>query len=301
MRPAAAILSTGLLREVCLRYCWLVLFGLLIAATPAPGAESYRVERLAEGVYAAIAVAGGGATSNAFFVVGDQYVIAGGAHLSKAGAADLVSAIARVTDRPLRYFILPHHHRGYTAVDFDLPAGCEAVMSVQTWQILSSEVRSIEYPALFFSEGLTLKAGKGKTVILTNLGKGHADGDTLVYLPESKILFPSDLVYVHSVGYIGDGHMTDWVLALEFMSRMEISQVIPGFGPVSKPEVILEFRDYLKSFLSEVLKHLERGDSLEKTEAEFDLPAYRDWTGYQRLTPANVKRAYLDLKATVLN
>ena len=275
--------------------------GLLILATPAAGAESYRVERLADGVYAAIAGAGSGATSNAFFVVGDHYVIAGGAHLSKTAATDLVSAIAAVTDLPLRYFVIPHHHRGYTAVDFDLPEGCEALMSVQTWQILSSEARAIEYPALFFSEGLTLKAGKGKTVILTNLGKGHADGDTLVYLAESKILFPSDLVYAQSVGYIGDGHMTDWVLALEFMARMEVSQVIPGFGPVSKPEVILAFRDYLKSFLSEVLKHLERGDSLEKTQAEFDLPAYHDWTGYQRLTPANVQRAYLDLQATVLN
>ena len=59
--------------------------------------------------------------------------------------------------------------------------------------------------------------------------------------------------------------MSDWVLDLEFMSRLDVKTVIHGFGPQGK-EVIAEFRDYLKAFLSEVLGHLEQGDSLETTK-----------------------------------
>lgn len=282
------------------RFIWLMVCALLLIPTAALAQGSYKIERVADGVYAVIAQAGSQATSNAFFVVGDQYVVAGGAHLTQSGAADLVTAIATVTDLPLRYFILPHHHHGYTAVDFDLPAGCEGVMSVQTWKSLSGEVRALEYPVLFFSEGLTLKIAKDRTVILTNLGRGHSEGDTLVYLPESRTLFTSDLVYVHNVGYLGDGHMTDWVLALEFMAGMDVAKVIPGIGPVSPPKVILQYRDYLKAFLSEVLRHLEKGDTLAQTEKNFHLDAYRDWGGYSRLLNTNIARAYQDLKENVL-
>jgi len=274
------------------------LLGVMLTVAPAL-AGSYRIQKLADDVYAAIAR--DGATSNAFFVVGKSYVLAGGAHLSARNAADLLAAVAKVSDLPLRYFILPHHHRGYTSVDFDLPTGCEALMSVQTWQALGSEARKIDFPVMFFKEGLTLKPDGDRTIILTNLGRGHAEGDTIVYLPESRILFTSDLVYARNVGYLGDGHMSDWVLDLEFMSRLDVKTVIPGFGPPQGKEVIDEFRDYLKAFLSEVLRHLEQGDSLETTKRTFRLERYRHWQGYRRFTPINIERAYRDLQQTVLN
>ena len=66
---------------------------------------------------------------------------------------------------------------------------------------------------MFFNEGLTLKPG-GVSVVLTNVGKGHTDGDIVVFIPEAEVLFASDLLYINSVGYMGNGYMTDWLLAL---------------------------------------------------------------------------------------
>lgn len=283
------------------RILLLALTTLLLAANPAAAQNSFRIEQVADGVYAAIARPASQATSNAFFVVGQSFVVAGGAHLTRTGAADLQAAIATVTDLPLRYYILPHHHRGYTAVDFDMPAGCEAVMSVETWQALSSEVRKVDFPVLFYSQGLTLKPGPDQTIVLSDLGAGHAEGDTLVYLPESKVLFTSDLVYVHNVGYLGDGHMSNWVMALEFMTTLDVKKVIPGYGPVSPAAAIVRYRDFLKAFLSEILRHIERGDSLEKTRRTFTLKDYRDWGGYQQFLATNLDRAYRDLKENVVD
>lgn len=277
-----------------------ILVALLLPAAPAAAQNGFSVEKLADGVYAAIARPGGQATSNAFLVEGDDYLVAAGAHFTREVIGELVAAAASVTAKPIRYFILTHHHRGFSHIDFDFPPGKDVIMSWQTWQALDSEVRDVTAPTLFFGDGLTLKLGE-RTVILSNTGGGHTDGDLLVYLPDSGVLFASDLLYVGSVGYLGDGHMREWVMALEFMEQLGAKRIVPGYGPVSGAGELAEFKAFFKAFLTEVLRHIEAGDTLEKTLRTFSLPKYRDYDGYGRFLRTNVERAYKELQQNVLN
>lgn len=263
--------------------------------TPAGDQPSYAVEQLAENIYAALTLPGGQASSNAFFVVGPEYVVAGGAHMSKEAVNHLVTAIATVTDKPLRHFVLAHHHRGYHHIDYEFPAGVDLLISWPTWKTMDEEKRKPERPAFFFTDGLTLKLGE-TTVIMTNMGRAHSEGDTLVFFPEAEILFTSDLVYGESVGYLGDGYMEDWLLALEFIERLGAKKVIPGFGPPSDNRVIVAFKTYFRALVSEVLKHIEQGDSLERTVRSLRLPDHAELKGYEQFLGANVRRAYLELR-----
>jgi glyoxylase-like metal-dependent hydrolase (beta-lactamase superfamily II) len=256
--------------------------------------DSFLIEPLAAGVFAAIAKAGGKATTNALFVIGKDYVIAAGAHMSKPVIDDLYKAIAARTKKPVRYFVLTHHHAGYTYVDFDFPPGQDVLMSWQTWKNIDAEIRNPEYSSLFFNEGLTLKPG-GVSVVLTNIGKGHTNGDIILYIPEVDVVFASDLLYVNSVGYMGSGYMTDWMMALDFLEQLSPKQIIPGYGPVGGTEEVYEFSRFFRDFLTAVLQHIEQGDTLEQTMASFDLPDYHDMDGYDQLIELNLKRAYEDL------
>lgn len=267
----------------------------LLLPLSALAGSSYFIDRVAEGIYAAVVRPDGKVTSNAFFVEGDEYVVVGGAHLTRQAIADLESAVKAITDKPVRYYILSHHHRGFSHIDFDFPPGREVIMSWQTWQGVNQEFRAVPYPVLFYSDGITLKLG-GRTVVLTNVEKGHTEGDTLVYLPESKVLFTSDLVYADSVGYMGEGHMQEWVLALELMERLDPEKIIPGNGPVSGPRAIGEYKNFLRDFLTEILQHIEQGESLEDTLLLFSLPQHQARPGYEKFFKTNVTRAYGDLK-----
>jgi len=256
--------------------------------------DSFQIEPLAPSVFAAIARDGSQATTNALFVIGSEYVVAAGAHMSKPVINDLHKAIAARTKKPVRYFILAHHHTGYTYVDFDFPPGQDVIMSWQTWKNIDAEIRKPDYSTFFFNEGLTLKPG-GVSVVLTNIGKGHTNGDVVVYIPEAEILFASDLLYVNSVGYMGNGYMTDWLLALDFLEQIGARYIVPGYGPVSNTEDVYEFGQFFREFLTAVLQHIERGDTLEQTLTTFDLPGYHGMDGYEQLIKLNLKRAYNDL------
>ena len=256
--------------------------------------DTFQIEPLSANVFAAIVKPGSKATTNAIFVIGKEYVVAAGAHMTKEAINDLHRAVAARTKKPIRYFVLAHHHSGFTYVDFDFPTDQDVLMSWQTWKSIESEVRKPNYSLMFFNEGLTLKPG-GVSVVLTNIGKGHTDGDIVVYIPEDEVLFASDLLYINSVGYMGNGYMTDWLLALDFLEQIGAKQIIPGYGPVSDSEDVYEFGQFFRDFLSEVLKHIERGDTLEQTLESFDLPQYHHLDGYDQLIQLNLKRAYDDL------
>ena len=256
--------------------------------------RSYKIEKIAEGVYAALAISGGAATSNAFIVDLGHYLVVGGAHLTKKAINDLLVAAAEITPKPVEAFVLAHHHKGFSFVDFDFPPGKDIIMTLQTRQVMKQEVRKFDGQINYFREGLTLE-GPDRSLVLTNVGPAHSKGDLIAYIPQTKTLFTSDLVYVDSAGFLGDGPLRDWVLTLEGISNLDADKIIPGYGPVSGMAEVRAFKNYLKDFLTEILKHIEKGDNLYETLQAFSLPQHKNIPGFKTFKAGNIERAYKQL------
>lgn len=258
-------------------------------------AADYQIQKVAEGIYAAIALPDGKAASNAVIFVTDREVILAGAHFTPEGTRELLNAIVKITPLQLREVILTHHHRGYNNLDFDLPPQVEVITSWQTRQSLKGEYREMKNPLLLFDKGLTLQRGK-MTIILSNVEHGHTDGDIVVYESGSGFLFASDLVCYDAVGFMGDGHMREWVAGLTVLEEMGAKVVVPGVGKLTDPGGIKWFRIFMQEFFTELLRHLEKGETLTETKKNFSLPAYEDVPGYNTFFSVNVERAYMELK-----
>ena len=277
-------------------YRLVIIFLLCFAlGQPANAQDTYLIDKVSEGVYAAIAAPGGAATSNAMIVDLGTQVILCGAHFTRKAINDLISAASEVSPNPIRAFVLAHHHPGYTFVDFDFPRNKDLAMSIETRLIIKQEARELESPLLFFKSGMTFE-GTERTLVLSNVGPAHSGGDLIAYVPQSNVLFTSDLLYFNSVGFLGAGSLRDWAQVISSLGELGAEKIIPGFGPIGTDKDLAQFNNYLKDFLTEVLKHIEQGDSLETTIKDFKLPKYESLPGYQSFMPGNVERAYLQLK-----
>lgn len=270
---------------------WVLLF---CTATPLWGAI-YQVQKVADGVYAAVALSGGKGTSNALIVVAGKRVVIAGAHFSPEGTKELLATIAKTIKLPVRSVILTHHHRGFSKVDFDFPAAIEIITTWQVWDLLRRETRVITNPVTYFESSMTIHAG-GRSIVLTNAEHGHAEGNMVIYLPAEKLLFPSDLVFGDVVGYMGDGDMRFWVENLEIMEEMEVATVLPGVGGLTNLDGLARHKLFMKDFLSEVLAHLERQEDLPTVRRTFSLPSHEGKRGYRDFFGVNVERAYKDLQ-----
>ena len=87
----------------------------VVPAVPAPKAEdNFTLNKVADGVYAAVAKTGGLASGNAGFVVGDEGVLMVDTFLTPAAVEDLIGVIAAETKQPIKYALNTHYHLDHT-------------------------------------------------------------------------------------------------------------------------------------------------------------------------------------------
>jgi glyoxylase-like metal-dependent hydrolase (beta-lactamase superfamily II) len=257
-------------------------------------ASGYQIKKVADDVYIALATTTGKIESNALIVLCDREVILAGAHLSKDAINELQIEIAKLSPFPLGHVILTHHHNGYNYLDIDIPLSAEIVTSWQAWKFLNKYYKQDKRPVVFFETGTTINIGN-KTIVLSNIGRGHSEGDVIVYLPESKILFVSDLAYNDNIGFMGDGYMKEWVVKLQELENVDANIVIPGAGNVMDTNGLKKFRVFLQDFSTEILKHLEKGDNMATTKKTFSLKKYSELPGFVKYYDVNIERVYLEL------
>ncbi len=150
---------------------------------------------------------------NTGIVVGDDAVMVIDTQATPVMAQDVIRRIREVTDKPIRYVMLSHYHAvrvlgasGYKpehiiasrdTYDLIVERG-EADMKseIERFPRLFRAVESVPgltWPTLVFERRMTLWLGKLQVEIM-QLGRGHTKGDTVVWLPQEKILFSGDLV-----------------------------------------------------------------------------------------------------------
>jgi glyoxylase-like metal-dependent hydrolase (beta-lactamase superfamily II) len=118
-------------------------------------------------------------------------------------------------------------------------------------------------PNVIFDRELTVDLGN-RPVEIRYLGRGNTAGDTIVYLPNEKILMTGDLLD-HPVPYMFGGFPVDLVDRLHEMAQMHAQAIVPGHGDVLHDnQYMLLSADLMKAVNDEVQKEINDG----KTEDE---------------------------------
>src|SRR4051812_11716715 len=83
-------------------------------------------------------------------------------------------------------------------------------------------------PNVTYSKKKVLDLG-GREVQLLFLGRGHTNGDTVVFLPKEKIVATGDLME-STIAYMGDAQFDEWVATLEALRKIDWTLDLPGHG-----------------------------------------------------------------------
>ncbi|MHB1685046.1 MAG: MBL fold metallo-hydrolase [Bacilli bacterium] len=104
----------------------------------------------------------------------------------------------------------------------------------------------LRLPALTYEHGLTFYGSK-QTPQLIALGSAHSPCDAVLWLPEAKVLFASDLVVVNTSPTItAAGAAESWLPFLDQMEALGVHALVPGHGPLIEPDLgFAHMRRYL--------------------------------------------------------
>lgn len=188
---------------------------------------------------------------NVGLVVGDGACLVVDTRASHAEAADLVTAIRRVTPHPwlvvnthahfdhyfgnavLRPAPIWAHRRCATVIAESGEAHRRAAIAEYGRAVELSEV-IVTPPDHLVDQSTTLDLG-GRAVTLAHLGRGHTDNDLVVSVADA--VFAGDLVEQGAPPAFEDAYPLDWPVTVGGLLGLVTGPVVPGHGDV----VDLEF------------------------------------------------------------
>jgi len=294
--------------------------------TVLPEFKHYILEKVADGIYAAIHNNEGGyAICNAGIIdLGDKTIVID-PFISPTAARDLKQHAEILTGKPVSLVLNLHTHNDHTRgnqvfvpdadiigtanarefylnnfqteVNYEKETSPGKLLKIQEQFAIASDEEKAELkmwqlyhqaliesfpelkmtpPNITITDTLTIYGSKRKIVIIPT-GVGHTTGDMVAWLPEEKIIFMSDQLFVKSHPYMGDGDPESWKNNLKRMIALNPEIAIPGHGPVGDVNSIYLMIDYIETLTDMVNKEILKGTDENKI-MELPMPdKYNDW------------------------
>lgn len=216
------------------------------------------------------------------WVVFDDYVLVVDANYP-GGAAIVLPKLRATTPKPLRFVINTHGHpdhsfgNAFWAAQGALPVAHTGALEKlrkdgpTAWTAAAPTRPDVAasrllLPQLTYSDSLVF-ADDHHRVELHWYGIAHTRGDTLVWLPEEKILFTGDLCVNGSYNFIGDSDTAGWIKVLDAAQALGAKIVCPGHGPIGGPEIVIDQQAYLRELRRGVHALKEAGKSAAEVKA----------------------------------
>ncbi|HZT83719.1 MAG TPA: NAD(P)-dependent oxidoreductase, partial [Gemmataceae bacterium] len=256
--------------------------------------------------------------SNNIWVVFKDYVVVVDANFPKE-AGDVIAAIRKTTDKPIRYVLDTHHHGDHAygnAVFAKEGASIIAQAKCARWlrekgpqefadagrgPTGRKDVRDskLKVPNLVFDDRLVLDDGKQRIEFL-HFGHSHTAGDAVAYLPKQKILCTGDACLNGPYNYTGHSDTASWVRCLEAMQQLDIDVICPGHGPLARKDLLEKQKRYFVELRKQVRQGIEAGKTLEDIRKGIDMPWFKEWTTVEaRERKENVEHVYGELTGRV--
>lgn len=132
---------------------------------------------------------------------------------------------------------------------------------------------------------------------LHHLGPAHTPGDSYVWLPQHRIVFTGDIVYVQRMlGVIPVSNSKNWLAVFENMAAQQPRIVVPGHGHVTTlDEATAHTYDYLVFLRQSVSDFMDNGGGIENI-GNLDQSRFSFLENYEILKGRNAQRVYEELE-----
>jgi cyclase len=267
---------------------------------------------VSDGIFAWVQHDGTWWINNAGFIVADDGVLAVDACSTETRTRALIEGIRSVSRQPVRTLVNTHHHGDHTFGNYLFePAtivGHERIRpAIRAWgqprsapfwtEVDWGEIR-LAPPTLTFTEGVTLWSGDLRCEIRHLGHRAHTDNDSIVWIPERRVLFSGDLAFNGGTPFLLQGSVTGARRTVHELLALQPETVVPGHGEVCGPEVLRACAAYLDFVLDTARAAREAGLAPLDAAREVDLGGFADLLDKERIV-GNLHRAYADLEDRV--
>ena len=179
----------------------------------------------------------------------------------------ITTEVRKVTSLPIRYVLDTHHHGDHAGSNADFMAVSEVIAHKNA---RGNMLRNNQpgAPRLVFSDETSIFLG-GVEVQAHHFGRGHTNGDAVIYFPDLRTIHTGDLfvwgqrsdgsTLAPFMDFGNGGSGLAWTGTLDGVLELDFDTVIPGHGPILSKEEVRIFRDRMQALQDRMREAVEAG------------------------------------------
>ena len=178
---------------------------------------------------------------------------------------EIMANVKKVTDKPVKYLINTHHHGDHTGGNSKMiAAGVEILLHKNARaNMVTGKLPGMS--RVTFTDELQVVLG-GKEVQARYFGRGHTNGDAVVFFPARRAIHMGDLMAGTTplIDYPNGGSLVEFTKTLDAVLKCDFDTVIPGHGAVQTKAELQTYRDNLGKLQTRAREQVRLGKSKEE-------------------------------------
>ncbi|MCH8811651.1 MAG: MBL fold metallo-hydrolase [Gemmatimonadetes bacterium] len=178
---------------------------------------------------------------------------------------DIQALIATVSDQPVRYVLNTHHHGDHAGgnVEYINIAEIIAHQNARDNMVRGNQDAP---PRVVFTDQTAVYLG-GVEVRAFYMGRGHTNGDAVIYFPDLRTVHGGDLLHGTApfIDYGNGGSSEGWVSTMNNILALDFDTAIPGHGAIMDRSDVVAFRNQMEAVRARMADLIRSG--MPKSEA----------------------------------
>ena len=207
-------------------------------------------------------------------VANEGLIVVDTKNLGEANYNALMEQIRTVSQAPVRYVFVTHHHQDHSGnIGPFQAAGAEVIVHEGLNKALDTYKAAQGTPEkskVTYATTRTVKVGNASAEARF-FGPAHTSGDTWVYFPDVRVISTGDsfVATAPNADYPFGGSVVEWVKALDQVLKLDFDTAIPGHGndPLTKADV-QKFRDNLNTIVTRGRELVKKGTPKDQLMAQ---------------------------------
>ncbi|MBC7349602.1 MAG: MBL fold metallo-hydrolase [Candidatus Aminicenantes bacterium] len=271
--------SSSRTRSTCLASLLIFAAGLILVAAPALAQQQaspppLTIENIRDNIY----LIRGGSGANCYFIAGQKSNLLVDAKMTRDSFQAMLAEIQKISTKPLGLIILTHSDGDHVNGLLGLSQKVRLLAHRKTYEELlpaveqKPELKDI-LPSETYEDSQVLDF-EGIRLELKNFGPAHTSGDTIIFIPGSRVAIAGDLMFYGRDPLIHkhkNGTFFGYLKTLQAMLdyRPEIEIFLSGHAQPAGRQAVAGLIDSLKEKEALVRQMIEQGRTLDEIKAAF--------------------------------
>ncbi len=156
---------------------------------------------------------------------------------------EVLARVRDVSTLPVKYLLNSHHHGDHASGNAPIREMGIDIIGHRNIRENFLRIKQPGEPNITFADQGAVYLG-GVEVQMFWLGRGHTNGDTVIYFPDLKTVHTGDLVIdgMPVIDYAGGGSALEFVKTIDNLLKMDFDTMIQGHGKIMNKDEVSAYR-----------------------------------------------------------